>query len=103
MVVRPGSGRFDARMLATLQRHGYRGALGSVYPFDPQVRWSWFSRRFILSNTKAGSIIILHDSGAKGRRTIKTLSGVLPALRKRGLRIVTLTELTRLRRSPRWM
>jgi len=70
---RPGSGRFDARMLATLQRHGYRCALGSVYPFDPHIRWSWFSRRFI-----------------------QTLSDVLPALRKRGLRVVTLTELTRL-------
>lgn len=90
---RPGSGRYDPRMLATLERHGYRCALGSVYPFDPQVRWSWFSRRFILSNVQAGSIVILHDWGAKGRRTVKTLSQVLPALRERGLRVVTLTEL----------
>jgi peptidoglycan-N-acetylglucosamine deacetylase len=93
---RPGSGRYDARMLATLQRHGYRCVIGSVYPFDPQIRWSWFSRRFILGNAQAGSIIILHDSGAKGRRTVKTLSEVLPALRERGFRIVTLTELMRL-------
>jgi peptidoglycan/xylan/chitin deacetylase (PgdA/CDA1 family) len=93
---RPGGGRYDARMLATLQEHGYRCALGSVYPFDPQIRWSWFSARFILSTAQAGSVIILHDSGAKGRRTVKTLATVLPALKKRGFRIVTLTELARL-------
>jgi uncharacterized protein len=35
--VRPGSGRYDSRMLETIARHGYRCALGSVYPFDPQI------------------------------------------------------------------
>lgn len=96
---RPGSGKYDARMLATLEAHGYRCALGSVYPFDPQIRWSWFSRRFILSNAQPGSVVILHDWGSKGRRTVKTLSNVLPVLAKRGFRIVTLTELEGLRNS----
>lgn len=94
---RPGSGKHDARMLATLRKHGYTCALGSVYPFDPQIPWSWFSTRFILSHAQAGSIIILHDWGSKGRRTAKTLSRVLPALRERGFRIVTLSELERVR------
>ncbi len=93
---RPGSGKYNARMLATLRKHGYKCALGSVYPFDPQIRWSWFSTRFILSNTRAGSIVILHDSGSRGRRTVKTLTNTLPALTKRGFRIVTLSELARL-------
>jgi len=97
---RPGSGKYDARMLATLEAHGYRCALGSVYPFDPQIRWSWFSRRFILSNVQPGSVIILHDWDSKGRRTAKTLSNVLPELTKRGFRVVTLTELEALRDSP---
>ncbi len=94
---RPGSGSFDARMLAALEPYGYRCALGSVYPFDPQLRWSWFSRRFILSTVQPGSVVILHDWGSKGRRTVKTLSSVLPALRKRGYRVVTLGELEELR------
>lgn len=94
---RPGSGRYDARMLATLEAHGYRCALGSVYPFDPQIRWSWFSKRFILGNAQPGSVIILHDWDSKGRRTVKTLSNVLPVLAKRGFRVVTLTELEGLR------
>jgi peptidoglycan/xylan/chitin deacetylase (PgdA/CDA1 family) len=94
---RPGSGHYDARMLATLEKFGYSCALGSVYPFDPQIRWSWFSTRFILSNAQPGSIIILHDWGRKGLRTIRTLSKVLPALRRRGFRILTLTELLGMR------
>ena len=97
---RPGSGSYDAPMLSTLERHGYRCVIGSVYPFDPQIRWSWFSRRFILSNARAGSIVILHDWRSKGKRTVNTLSKVLPALRKRGFRIVTLTELEGLRGAP---
>jgi hypothetical protein len=96
---RPGSGKYDARMLATLEAHGYRCALGSVYPFDPQIRWSWFSRRFILSNVQPGSVVILHDWDSKGRRTVETLSNVLPVLAKRGFRVVTLTELESLRNS----
>jgi peptidoglycan/xylan/chitin deacetylase (PgdA/CDA1 family) len=96
---RPGSGHYDARMLATLETHGYRCALGSVYPFDPQIRWSWFSRRFILSNVQPGSVIILHDWDSKGTRTAKTLSNVLPELAKRGFRILTLSELESLRNS----
>ena len=83
---RPGAGWYDARMLATLETHGYRCALGSVYPFDPHIRWSWFSRRFILANAQPGSVVILHDWGSRGRRTAKTLSNILPALTKRGFR-----------------
>jgi peptidoglycan/xylan/chitin deacetylase (PgdA/CDA1 family) len=94
---RPGSGKYDARMLTTLEAHGYRCALGSVYPFDPQIRWSWFSKRFILSNAQPGSVVILHDWDSKGRRTVKTLSNVLPTLAKRGFRVVTLTELESLK------
>ena len=93
---RPGSGHYDARLLATLAAHGYKCAIGSVYPFDPQIRWSWFSRRFILSNAQPGSVVILHDWGSKGRRTAKTLSKVLPEVTKRGFRVVTLTELVAL-------
>ena len=93
--VRPGSGRYDSRMLETMARHGYQCALGSVYPFDPQIPWSWFSRRFILGTVEPGSVIILHDWGSRGRRTLKTLSTVLPELRERGYRVVTLSELER--------
>jgi peptidoglycan/xylan/chitin deacetylase (PgdA/CDA1 family) len=99
--LRPGAGRYNARMLETLEKYGYRCALGSVYPFDPHIRWSWFSRRFILGTVEKGSVVILHDWGSRGRRTLKTLTNLLPALRERGFRVVTLGELSGLREAPR--
>lgn len=93
---RPGSGFFNAPMLATLGRHGYRCALGSVYPLDPLIPFSWFARAFIGWATQPGSVIILHDGGGRGRRTASTLARVLPSLRERGYRVVALSELVAL-------
>jgi peptidoglycan-N-acetylglucosamine deacetylase len=92
--VRPGSGRYNKRMVRTFREHGYRCALGSVYPFDPQIPWPAYSTWMIRRHVRPGAIIILHDGGYKGRNTIKTLRKLLPELRQRGYRIVTLSELT---------
>lgn len=91
---RPGSGWYNASMLSTLDRHGYRCALGSVYPFDPQLPSAWFAARYVLSNVRPGSIIVLHDYGARGERTAAALATILPELSRRGLRVVTLSELS---------
>ena len=90
---RPGSGWTNATMLSTLHRHGYRCALGSVYPFDPQLPSSWFAARYVLANVRPGSIIVLHDHGARGERTASALAKILPQLTRRGFRVVTLSEL----------
>jgi peptidoglycan-N-acetylglucosamine deacetylase len=99
--VRPGSGRYNKRMVRTFKEHGYRCALGSVYPFDPQIPWPAFSRWMIRRHVRPGAIIILHDGGYKGRNTIKTLRTLLPELTRRGYRIVTLSELTAPTAAPR--
>ena len=90
---RPASGWYDDEMLATLALHGYRCALGSVYPFDAQIHSVGFARRVILWSTDPGDVIILHDGGERGRRTTKVLAGALPELKRKGYRIVTLSEL----------
>ncbi|MDQ3674892.1 MAG: chitin deacetylase family protein [Gemmatimonadota bacterium] len=92
--VRPGSGHYNKRMIRTFTQHGYRCALGSVYPFDPQIPVSAYSTWVIRRNVRPGAIIILHDGGYKGRNTIKTLNTLLPDLRRDGYQVVTLTELT---------
>jgi hypothetical protein len=77
----------------------WRGAvllLGIAAAADPQIRWSWFARRFILGNARPGSIVILHDHGPNGSRTVQTLTKVLPELVRRGFRVVTLGELVAL-------
>lgn len=91
---RPGGGRYSQRMAATMQRRGYQCALGSVYPYDAEISSSRFSSAFVLAHARPGAIIVLHDGGARGRRTIAVLNRVLPELARRGLRVVTLSELT---------
>jgi peptidoglycan/xylan/chitin deacetylase (PgdA/CDA1 family) len=90
---RPGSGWYDDEMIETLARHGYRCALGSIYPLDAQIRSATFARRFILWRLQPGGVIILHDGGARGGSTARVLEQLLPALRERGYRVVGLSEL----------
>ena len=91
--LRPGSGFYNRIMLDAIEREGYRCALGSVYPYDGHTASSWLSTAYILSNARPGAVIVLHDMGKRGERTAAVLVRVLPALRARGYRVVTLTEL----------
>lgn len=90
---RPGSGWYSRRMVEQLGRHGYSCALGSAYAYDCHIRWTRYVSSHILLNTRPGSVIILHD-GSEGReRTVRALRRLLPELRRRGYRVVTLSEL----------
>ncbi len=91
--VRPGSGWYDREMLSIIAAHGYRAALGSVYPYDALIPSSRFAAQHVLRKVRPGSIIILHDGGARGARTAQTLEAILPELARRGLQVVTLSEL----------
>jgi len=87
-------------MLATIERAGFRCALGSIYPYDPHLPSARVAAAYILANVRPGAVIVLHEGGARGRRTVEALRRVLPALRARGYCIVTLSELERL--GPPW-
>ena len=90
---RPASGWYSQAMVGVMQRHGYRCVLGSVYPFDaaiPSVAWA---TRYILRNARPGAIVVLHDGGSRGHRTAQVLARVVPELRRRGYRVVSLSEL----------
>jgi peptidoglycan/xylan/chitin deacetylase (PgdA/CDA1 family) len=92
---RPGSGWYTDEMIKVLREHQYRCALGSVYPLDAAIPWETWVREYILRQVEPGGIIILHDGGNRGKRTARVLAAVLPALKKRGYRVVTLSELMR--------
>lgn len=96
---RPGSGWYNQQMLSTLSKHGYKAALGSVYPYDPHIPSSWFAAQSILWNIRPGSVIILHDYGNRGERTLATLQTILPRLTQQGYQVVTLSELSELQES----
>ena len=91
--LRPGGGWYDDEILSIAAKHGYRCALGSVYPYDAQIPWPGFATFHISRKARPGSVIVLHDAGARGLRTAETLRRVLPELGRRGFRVVTLSEL----------
>jgi peptidoglycan/xylan/chitin deacetylase (PgdA/CDA1 family) len=87
---RPGSGFFSDRMRRLVNKLGYRLVLGSVYPHDPQIHWSWLNGRHILSMVRPGAIIICHD---RRSWTAPMLRTVLRQLKHDGYRIMSLTEM----------
>ncbi len=93
---RPGSGWYNREMLAILHRYGYETVLGSVYPYDAHLPSSWLASHYVLWRAHPGGVIILHDWGERGMRTVETLQVILPALQARGYRILNLTELSEL-------
>ena len=95
--LRPGSAWYNRTMLDTIEREGYRCALGSVYPYDGRVSSVRLAAAYILSNTRPGAVIVLHEGRGRGARTADVLRRVLPELRARGYRVVTLSELAGLR------
>jgi peptidoglycan/xylan/chitin deacetylase (PgdA/CDA1 family) len=97
---RPGSGWYSRTMVSIMGVHGYRCALGSVYPYDAMIPSADFSAWHILRNVRPGAILIVHDGGGRGRRTAQVLRMVLPELKRRGYEVVTLSELTAREASP---
>lgn len=93
--LRPGQGWYSPAMVSTARRHGYRLVLGSVWPYDTEVKSSGFASWFILANARPGAILVLHDTKRWGSRTCATLETVLPELKRRGYRFVTVRELLR--------
>lgn len=87
---RPGSGLFNSRMRYLVTELGYRLVLGDVYPHDPQIPFSGVNARHILSMVKPGSVIVCHD---RREWTAPMLQIALPELRRRGYRVVTISEL----------
>ncbi|MFC1731280.1 polysaccharide deacetylase family protein, partial [candidate division KSB1 bacterium] len=93
---RPGSGWYSPRMVRQARIYGYRTVLASVYPYDTRLRSVKLISYYVRKNIFPGSIIVLHDGKDNRRHIIDVLDHILPALKKRGYRIVTVGELVRL-------
>ncbi|HET8625238.1 MAG TPA: polysaccharide deacetylase family protein [Gemmatimonadales bacterium] len=91
---RPGSGWYSQGMIAALAAKGYRCALGSVYPYDTTIPSVEFATWHIRRNVRPGAVLVLHDGGEKGQRTVRVLQKVLPWLVQQGYGVVSLSALT---------
>ncbi|MGH2618615.1 MAG: chitin deacetylase family protein [Thermomicrobiales bacterium] len=92
---RPGHGWFNRRMIDQIHLHGYRCAMASAYAFEFHIPSARYAALHILFNVRPGAVIVLHDGGQDRERTVAVLRRVLPELKRRGYRVVTLSELVR--------
>jgi peptidoglycan/xylan/chitin deacetylase (PgdA/CDA1 family) len=90
---RPGGGWFNDEIVQSARQAGYETALGSVYPLDTWISSPDFVAWYVRTQVRPGSIIVLHDGEARGRRTAAALEQILPALKKKGYTVTTLSKL----------
>ncbi|KAG0572669.1 hypothetical protein KC19_VG115500 [Ceratodon purpureus] len=91
---RPGHGFYNPQILRTCDYHGYRVALGSLYPMDHMFeKQAKLVVKNLLWRIHPGAVIILHDRVPQWEQTPQVLTLLLPELRSRGYKIVTLSEL----------
>ena len=94
---RPGSGWTTKAMVREAHELGMRCVLGTVAVADgpPPEPGSWREQR-LLGQISAGAVVVLHEGTDERRDVVDTLDWLLTRLAERGLRSVTLTELSRL-------
>ncbi|TVY10794.1 polysaccharide deacetylase family protein [Paenibacillus cremeus] len=94
---RPAEGFFNEQLLQFLHAQEMRMILWS----KDQDPWDWNRPgverivRTILNNASGGDIVLLHDHVHGKSDTIRALAIVLPELKQRGYRLVTVSELLR--------
>ncbi len=90
---RPGSARYNDQVLQLTRDRGYRIALASVMPLDTMIKNPQRMATYINWMVEPGSVVILHDRGERGLRTIETLEILLPILQDRGIPVISLGQL----------
>ena len=94
---RPGSGWTTRTMVREAHALGMRCVLGTVAVADgpPPEPGSWREQR-LLAQISGGAVVVLHEGTSARRDVVETADWLLTRLAERGLRSVTLTELSRL-------
>lgn len=97
--VRPPNGFFTPQTLNLLRQWHYRPVMWSVVPED------WVSPgvdvvvRRVLSQTTAGSLIVLHDGSCGGEYVAEIVDRLIPQLLEQGYQFVSIEELRKLHRN----
>ena len=94
---RPPHGYFDARVSRVVARAGLR-VIGWNQVVERELRRARTvsqAAAALASKVTPGSIILAHDGRHNRSRTVAMIARLLPALRARGLRVVTVSRLLR--------
>ncbi len=92
-VFRPPYGAFDASVLQTARSVGLSTIMWNVDPADYTLPGTAAIEHRVLAQVRPGSIIISHDGGGPRGQTLAAYPGIFKALRRRGYKIVTVTEM----------
>jgi peptidoglycan/xylan/chitin deacetylase (PgdA/CDA1 family) len=92
---RPPYGSFDATTLAVLRAERMLMALWTVDTRDYAATSPRPIVRAALADARAGAIVLMHDGPAPRPNTLAALRTIVPALRRRGYRLVSLPMLLR--------
>lgn len=90
---RPPGGAVDSGVVATAGSLGMRTINWDVDPRDWSLPGSGAIYSNIVANARNGSIILMHDGGGPRDETLAALPRVIDALRSRGFRFATVSEL----------
>ncbi|MBP1973183.1 polysaccharide deacetylase family sporulation protein PdaB [Cohnella thailandensis] len=92
---RPPGGFYNETVIRMAKERGYTVILWSWH----QDTRDWVSPgvghivRKVLNNARNGDIVLLHDHVAGSTQTVQALEQILPELKRRGYRMVTVSEL----------
>lgn len=90
---RPPGGAQNGRVIAGAGQAGMKTILWDVDPFDWRLPGTDRIRQIIVSNARAGSIVLSHDAGGNRSQTLAALPRIIDQLRAKGYAFTTVTEL----------
>jgi polysaccharide deacetylase family sporulation protein PdaB len=92
---RPPGGHYNESIVAAAKQHGYTVVLWSWHQDTEDWRAPGVAKitNKVLTNARNGDIVLFHDHGEGASQTVQALKNILPELKTRGFRFVTVTEL----------
>jgi peptidoglycan-N-acetylglucosamine deacetylase len=98
---RPPYGAYNGRTIASLLRMKMFMVLWSIDPGDWRRPGTKAIVSNVLSNSKPGAIVIMHDGGGDRSQTVAALPAIIRGLRRRHYQLVTVPKLMTLDPPPR--
>nr|WP_233566843.1 polysaccharide deacetylase family protein [Cohnella endophytica] len=97
---RPPGGFYTDTVVDTVRKNGYTVILWSWHQDTQDWLAPGVSRivNKVLNNARNGDIVLLHDHVDGSTQTVQALRTILPELKKRGFKMVTVSELLRHRK-----
>ena len=90
---RPPGGAYNSRVVSDARSLGMTTVLWDVDPRDWSTPGSAAIYSRVVSATRPGSIILMHDGGGDRSQTVAALPHIIRTLRGRGYRMVTVSKL----------